>query len=124
MLKLLKNLKPYTLSILLISILTFVRAISELYLPTLMADIVDVGIVTKDIPYIWNTGIIMLLITAGGVVCAIIARFFSAKAGVGFSRDIRRKVFHRVESFSLNEFDEIGTASMITRTTNDINQVQ
>ncbi len=124
MLKLLKNLTPYTLSILLISILTFIRAISELYLPTLMADIVDVGIVTSDIPYIWNTGLIMLLITAGGVVCAIIARLFSAKASVGFSRDIRKKVFHKVESFSLNEFDEIGTSSMITRTTNDINQVQ
>jgi ATP-binding cassette, subfamily B, multidrug efflux pump len=124
MLKLLKNLKPYTLSILLISILTFIRAISELYLPTLMADIVDVGIVTGDIPYIWNTGLIMLLITAGGVVCAIIARLFSAKASVGFSRDVRKKVFHKVESFSLNEFDEIGTSSMITRTTNDINQVQ
>jgi len=124
MLKLLKNLKPYTLSILLISILTFIQAISELYLPTLMADIVDVGIVTGDIPYIWNTGLIMLLITAGGVVCAIIARLFSAKASVGFSRDIRKKVFHKVESFSLNEFDEIGTSSMITRTTNDINKVQ
>lgn len=124
MLKLLKNLKPYTISILLISILTFARALSELYLPTLMADIVDVGIVTGDISYIWKTGLIMLLITAAGVVCAIAARFFSAKAGVGFSRDVRRKVFHRVESFSLNEFDEIGTSSMITRTTNDINQVQ
>jgi ATP-binding cassette, subfamily B, multidrug efflux pump len=124
MLKLLKNLKPYTLSILLISVLTFIRAISELYLPTLMADIVDIGIVTGDTPYIWNTGLIMLLVTAGGVVCAIVARLFSAKASVGFSRDVRKKVFHRVESFSLNEFDEIGTSSMITRTTNDINQVQ
>ncbi|NQT58998.1 MAG: ABC transporter ATP-binding protein [Bacteroidetes bacterium] len=124
MLKLLKNLKPYTLSIILISLLTFARAISELFLPTLMADIVDVGIVTGDIPYIWKTGLIMLIVTAGGIVCAITARFFSSKAGVGFSRDVRKKVFHRVESFSLNEFDEIGTSSMITRTTNDINQVQ
>ena len=124
MLKLLKNLKPYTLSIILISLLTFARAISELYLPTLMANIVDVGIITGDIPYIVNTGMIMLLVTAAGAACAVISRLFSSKAAVGFSRDIRGKVFRRVESFSLNEFDEIGTASMITRTTNDINQVQ
>lgn len=124
MLKLLKNLKPYIFSLILISLLTFARAISELYLPTLMADIVDIGIVTGDIPYIWNTGLIMLLVTAGGAVCAVIGRLFSSKAAVGFSRDVRRKVFNRVESFSLNEFDEIGIASMITRTTNDINQVQ
>jgi len=124
MIKLLKNLRPYTTSVILISILVFARAIAELFLPTLMAEIVDIGIVTGNIPFIWKTGGIMLLVTLAGSLSAVASSYISARTASGFSRDVRRKVFHRVESFSLNAFDEIGTASMITRTTNDITQVQ
>jgi ATP-binding cassette subfamily B protein len=89
-----------------------------------MADIIDVGVVEGNIPYIWNTGGIMLLVTLAGTVCTILAGFLASRTAVGFTRNLRSKVFRKVESFSLDEFDRIGTASMIIRTTNDMNQVQ
>ena len=89
-----------------------------------MADIIDKGVVVGDIPYIWKIGGIMLLVAALGAVASVVASYYSSKAAMGLGRDIRRKVFKHVESFSLQDFDEIGTASLITRTTNDITQVQ
>lgn len=124
MLKLLKQLRPFAWSVAAILVLVFGRALSELYLPTLMADIVDVGVVTGDIPYIWRTGGIMLLITAAGACAAILSSYLSSKTATAFSRNLRSKVFKKVESYSLDEFDKIGTSSMIIRSTNDINQVQ
>lgn len=124
MLRLLKGLRPYSLHIAAVCLLVFGQAISELYLPTLMADIIDVGVVEGNIPYIWNTGGIMLLVTLAGTVCTILAGFLASRTAVGFTRNLRSKVFRKVESFSLDEFDRIGTASMIIRTTNDMNQVQ
>ncbi len=124
MLRLMKQLRPFTLSVIAVFVLVFGQAMSELYLPTLMADIVDVGIVNGDVPYIWKTGGIMLLVTIGGAICTILAGFLASRTAVGFSRNIRGKVFNRIESYSLDEFDRIGTASMIVRTTNDITQVQ
>lgn len=124
MLRLFKLLKPYRLPIALVLILIFIQTLSELYLPTLMADIVDVGIVHGDTSYILKIGGFMLLVAAFGVVCSIAAGFLSSKVSVGFGRRLRGKIFAHVERFSLQEFDKIGTASLITRTTNDINQVQ
>lgn len=124
MLRLFKLLKPYRLPIALVLILIFIQTLSELYLPTLMADIVDVGIVQGDTSYILKIGGFMLLVAAFGVVCSIAAGFLSSKVSVGFGRRLRGKIFAHVERFSLQEFDKIGTASLITRTTNDINQVQ
>ncbi|WP_040950703.1 ABC transporter ATP-binding protein [Gorillibacterium massiliense] len=124
MLKLYRNLKPYAWIVVISVILLFIQAMTELYLPTLMSDIVDKGVVGKDIPYIWRIGGYMLLVAAGGAICSILASYFSAKTSMGFGRDLRRKVFSRVESYSLHEIDKIGTASLITRTTNDITQVQ
>lgn len=97
---------------------------AELYLPTLMADIVDKGVVTGDTNYIWKIGGLMLLVAAGGMICSIVASFYSAKAGAGFGKLLRSKIFSHVGNFSLHEFDKLGTASLITRTTNDITQVQ
>ena len=97
---------------------------SDLFLPTLMADIIDKGVVVGDTPYIWKIGGIMLLVSALGALASIVASYYSSKAAMGMGRDIRRKVFNHVEKFSLQEFDEVGTASLITRTTNDITQVQ
>ncbi|WP_438348729.1 ABC transporter ATP-binding protein [Paenibacillus sp. FA6] len=124
MLKLFKNLSPYRLPILLVLLLVFIQSLSDLYLPTLMADIVDKGIINEDIPYIWKIGGIMIVITAVGAICSIAASYFSSRVAVGFGTKLRSKVFGHVQNFSLQEFDQIGTASLITRTTNDINQVQ
>ncbi len=124
MLKLLRFLRPYTGLVLLVLTLTSFQAISQLYLPTLMADIVDIGIVQGDVSYILRTGGWMLSIALVGSACMILAGFFSSKAGVGFGRDIRGSIFRRVERFSLQEFDTVGTASLITRTTNDVTQIQ
>jgi len=89
-----------------------------------MAEIVDQGIVKGDTALIWRTGGIMLLVSLGGAICMVQGGYFSAKASAGLGRDLRAVVFSRVESFSLVEFDKIGTASLITRTTNDIMQIQ
>ena len=124
MLKLFRNLKPYAFAIAFVAVLVAGQTLAELFLPTLMSDIVDRGIVKGDIPYILRIGGVMLLVTLGGMVCALVATLFSAQASMGFGRDLRKKVFARVEGFSLHEFDIIGTPSLITRTTNDITQVQ
>ncbi len=124
MIKLFKNLKPYRLPITFVLILVFIQSLSDLFLPTLMADIVDKGIAKGDIPYIWQIGGIMLLIAGIGAICSIGASYFSSRVAVGFGQRLRSKVFNHVQNFSLQEFDKIGTASLITRTTNDINQVQ
>ncbi|WP_411348264.1 ABC transporter ATP-binding protein [Paenibacillus sp. WLX2291] len=124
MTRMLRLLRPYYGAAIFILFLTFVQTMSELYLPTLMADIVDTGIVSGNIPYIWNIGFYMLIVAAIGMICSIFASFFSARVALGFGRDLRSRVFAHVEHFSLQEFDTIGTASLITRTTNDITQLQ
>lgn len=124
MIKLLRFMKPYRWTVALVLVLAFAQAMANLFLPKLMADIVDTGIVKGDTGYIWRTGGWMLLITLGGVVCAIIGSFFAARVAVGFGKIIRAQLFNRVEQFSLHEFDSMSTASLITRTTNDTTQVQ
>lgn len=124
MIKLYRYLKPYTLYIAFILVLIFIQTMSDLYLPTLMSDIVDTGIVNGDTKYILKLGTFMLLIAAGGTVCSIAASFLSSRTAMGLGQILREKVFTRVESFSLNEFDNLGAATMITRTTNDITQIQ
>ncbi|OKL35725.1 ABC transporter ATP-binding protein [Domibacillus mangrovi] len=124
MIKLLKNLSVYKWIVAAVFVLVFVQSMSDLFLPTLMADIIDKGVVTGNTPYIWRIGGWMLLVSALGASSSVIASYYSSKAAMGLGRDIRRKVFNHVEKFSLQEFDEVGTASLITRTTNDITQVQ
>ena len=124
MIKLFRQMQPYYPLIGLILVLTFLQTMSELFLPTLMADIVDTGIAAGNTPYIWRIGSYMLLFAAVGMLCSIAASYFSAKVAIGFGRDLRSRVFAHVENFSLQEFDRIGTASLITRTTNDITQLQ
>ncbi|HEX3012074.1 MAG TPA: ABC transporter transmembrane domain-containing protein, partial [Syntrophomonadaceae bacterium] len=124
MVKLFRYIKPFTYSITAVVILVFLQTLAELSLPTLMSDIVDTGIVKGDINYILRVGVLMLIITAAGTIVSIIASFLSAKTATGFGTILRSKVFSRVESFSLQEFNHFGTATLITRTTNDINQLQ
>ncbi|MDO3677567.1 ABC transporter ATP-binding protein [Paenibacillus ehimensis] len=124
MLKLFAYLKPYRASIAIVLALIFLQSLSDLYLPTLMADIVDIGVVQGDTPYILRIGGFMLLVAAAGTVCSVAASYYSSKVAAGFGQRLRGSVFEHVENFSLQEFDRIGTASLITRTTNDITQVQ
>ena len=124
MIKLLKNLKPYWLSIIGIIVFVFLQSLSELYLPTLMSDIVDTGVVNGDVNYIIRIGGWMILIAVIAMISSVFGSYLAAKAATGFGRDLRTKVFTKVESFSLEEFDEKGTASLIVRTTNDITQIQ
>lgn len=124
MLKLFRFLKPFSASIAGVLILVFLQTLGDLYLPTLMSDIINQGVMKGDTGKIMEIGGIMLLVAGGGAICAILATFLSSKAAVGLGTILRSKVFRRVESYSLNEFDKLGTATLITRTTNDINQVQ
>jgi len=124
MLKLYRFLKPYTSMVVLVLILVFLQTLGDLYLPTLMSDIINEGVMQGDTGKIMNLGGIMLLVAGGGAVCSIIASLFSAKASTGLGTILRSNIFKRVESYSLHEFDRIGTATLITRTTNDINQIQ
>jgi len=124
MIKLLRFLKPYRAILVLVVVLAFIQAITNLYLPNLMADIIDNGIVKGNTSYIWQTGGLMLLVALGGIVAAVVGVFFSSQVAIGFGKIIRAKLFTHVEQFSLHEFDTVGTASLITRTTNDTTQVQ
>lgn len=124
MMKLFRFLKPFQVAVALVMVLVFLQTLSELYLPTLMSDIVDTGIVKGDVSYIVKIGGFMLLVAGGGAIFSIIASYFSAKAAAGFGQLLRSKVFTHVGNFSLQEFDKISTASLITRSTNDITQVQ
>lgn len=110
--------------IIVVMVFVFLHAFSEIYLPTLMADIVDIGVINGDVAYIIRIGGWMILIAVIGMISAIFGSYWAAKVATGLGRDLRTKVFTKVESFSLEEFDEKGTASLITRTTNDITQIQ
>jgi ATP-binding cassette, subfamily B, multidrug efflux pump len=124
MIKLLRFMKPYRLLLVVVVALAFVQAMANLYLPTLMADIIDKGVITGDTGYIWRIGGIMSLVAIGGTLAAVVGIFFSSQVATGFGRIIRAQIFNRVSQFSLHEFDVVGTSSLITRTTNDTTQVQ
>ncbi len=124
MLKLFKQLKSYTFAITGTIALIFLQSISELFLPRLMSDIINNGILKGDLPHILRIGSYMLLITAGSVIVTITASFLIAKIAMSFGKNLREKIFTRVESYSLNEIDRFGSASLITRTTNDVLQIQ
>jgi len=124
MIKLLRFIKPYRTILTIVIILAIVQALSNLYLPNLMADIVDNGIVKNDIGYIWRVGGLMLLVAIVGTLAAVVGVFYSSQVATGFGKIIRAQIFTRVAQFSLHEFDTLGTSSLITRTTNDTTQVQ
>jgi ATP-binding cassette subfamily B protein len=102
----------------------FASALAALYLPTLNADLIDTGVTTGDVPYIVRTGLWMLLVALGQILAAIIATFCAARAAMGLGRDIRGDVYQRVSGFSEREVSGFGAGSLITRNTNDVQQVQ
>ncbi|WP_194191756.1 ABC transporter ATP-binding protein [Clostridium chrysemydis] len=124
MLKIFKHLKPYKKELFFVLVLLFIQTMAQLYLPTLLSDIVNTGIMTGDINYILKIGGIMILIAFVGSASTIFASYISSKISMGYGRDLRRKIFTKAETFSLGEIDQVGTASLVTRTTNDVNQVQ
>lgn len=124
MLKLFKYLKPYIPHIILMLVLTYIQVMTTLALPDYMAKIVNEGIVLENEKLILETGISMLLVTGLGALCTVVISYLSARIGNGFSRKLREDVFSKVSRFSLGEMNKFSIASLITRTTNDIQQVQ
>ena len=102
----------------------FVATVATLYLPNLAANIIDKGVARNDSGYIWRTGVVMLLITLAQIAFSIGAVFVGARTAMGFGRDVRRNLFHRVTDYSAREVNQFGASSLITRITNDVQQVQ
>jgi ATP-binding cassette subfamily B protein len=119
-----KYLKPYIIQLGLLVFLVFGTVAAALQLPDYMAEIINKGIVRADDTFIFHSGLLMLLIALGGAFCTVGAGYLASWIATSLSRDIRNKVFARVESFSLVEFNRFSTASLITRSTNDVQQIQ
>ncbi len=117
-------LRPYGALLLGVVVFQLAQSIASLYLPTLNAEIIDEGVVKGDTGFILSTGMVMLGITLLQVACAITAVYFGAKAAMAFGRDVRQGVFRRVGEFSEQEVTRFGAPSLITRSTNDVQQVQ
>ena len=124
MLKLLRFLKPYWWQVLVLLAATLGQVYATLQLPALMADIINNGIVPGNIDKIWQDGWIMLAVVIFSALTAFISSYFSAKIGAYFSRDLRAAVFAKVLAFNMTDLKDYSTASLITRTTNDVSQIQ
>jgi ATP-binding cassette, subfamily B, multidrug efflux pump len=118
------HLRPYKREIGIVVVLQLVATIASLYLPSLNADIIDNGVVTGDTDYIVRIGVLMLGVSLLQIVCTIIAVYFGARTAMAFCRDLRSAVFRRVGAFSSREMGQFGAPSLITRSTNDVQQVQ
>jgi len=121
---LVRFLRPYRRQILLVAALLLAQSLANLYLPTLNADIIDNGIAKGDTHYIVTVGGLMLLVTLLMGAASVIAVYWGARTAMAFGRDVRGALFRRVQSFALMEVNRFGTPSLITRTTNDVQQVQ
>lgn len=119
-----EGLSTYRRPIAAVVLLQLLATVAALFLPSLNADIIDNGVVTGDIGYIWRFGGIMLAVSLVQAACTITAVYFSARTAMGFGRDTRARVFHQVGGFSTREMQEFGAPSLITRDTNDVQQVQ
>jgi len=124
MLKLSRFLAPHRRLLVLVLVLAFAQSLGNLLLPRLTSDIVDQGIVKGDQRAILEVGALMLLISMVATVCAIAGSYYSAKVATGFGRDLRGAIFAGAERLSIHQFDRFGSASLVTRTTNDTTQVQ
>jgi ATP-binding cassette subfamily B multidrug efflux pump len=115
---------PYRRPLVAVVVLQLLGTLAALYLPSLNADIIDNGVAKADTGYILRVGAVMLAVTLVQVICSITAVYFGARTAMGFGRDARAAVFHRVGVFSSREVTKFGAPSLITRTTNDVQQVQ
>ncbi|AZI58948.1 ABC transporter ATP-binding protein [Nakamurella antarctica] len=117
-------LRPYRRPLAAVMVLQLIQTIANLYLPNLNADIIDKGVAQGDTNYIWSVGKWMLLISGVQIAAAISAVYFGAKVAMGFGRDLRAGIFHQVGNFSAREMGSFGAPTLITRNTNDVQQVQ
>ena len=124
MLKLFKYMKPYFWQCLVLVLAVGLQVFGTLMLPTMMADIVNNGINNNDTDYIFRTGIFMFLVTVVSALGTLVSSYFSTKVSAGISRNMKRDLFAKVLSFSITETEQFSTASLVTRTTNDVSQVQ
>ena len=119
-----RYLGPYRWLLLGVLVFQLLSALASLYLPSLNADIIDNGVAKGDTAYIWSTGGVMLAISLAQITAAIVATYFAAKAAMKLGRDIRNDVYDKVSAFSEREVSQFGPGSLITRNTNDVQQVQ
>jgi len=119
-----RHLRPYRRQVALVIVLIVVQSIANLYLPNLNADIINNGVVRGDIAYIWRTGGLMLAVAVGLSIVAVVAAYFSAQVAMSTGRDLRKAIFSQVQRFSAVEMNRFGAPSLITRNTNDVQQVQ
>ena len=122
--KLLKYLKDYKKECVLAPLFKLLEASFELIVPLVMAAIIDRGIAGDDHPYMFQMGGVLILLALVGLICSVSAQYFAAKAAVGFSTKLRYALFSHIETLSFQEMDTVGTSTLITRMTSDINQVQ
>ncbi len=122
--KLLVYLKSYKKETILAPLFKMLEASFELFVPLVIAAIIDTGIENKDIPYIVKMALILVVLAVVGLTCSLTAQYFSAKAAVGFAAKLKSALFAHIESLSFKEIDTLGTSTLITRMTSDINQVQ
>ncbi|MCE7082459.1 ABC transporter ATP-binding protein [Streptomyces sp. ST2-7A] len=118
------RLRPYRGLIALVMVLQLAQTLATLYLPTLNADIIDTGVARGDSDYILRNGVVMLAVTVVQITCSIVAVYVSARISTGVGRDLRSEVFHKVQGLSAREVGRFGPPSLITRTTNDIQQIE
>ena len=119
-----EHLRPYRRDLWYVVVLQLVQTLATLYLPTLNADIIDNGVITGNTGYIWRTGGLMIAVAVAQIICATGAVYFGSRTAMAVGRDMRLAVFSRVQDFSAREVGHFGTPSLITRNTNDIQQVQ
>ena len=122
--KLLRFMKHYKKETVLAPLFKMLEASFELFVPLVMAAIVDAGIKNADIPYILKMGLILVALALIGLATAATAQYFSARAAVGFAAELKHALFEHIQSMSYSETDKTGTSTLITRLTSDINQVQ
>src|SRR5947209_12872625 len=122
--KLLKYFKPYLGLLILLLVFTIGQVTANLSLPDYMANIINHGIVGQDRSVVYHYGLIMLIVALGGGLCTVVVGYAASRIGTGYAKDIRNELFKKIESFSLAEFNNFSTASLVTRNTNDVHQIQ
>ena len=124
MFRLFRFLKPYWWQVVILILATGLQVWTTLRLPALMAEIINEGIVPGNTDFIWMTGLKMIGLTIVSAIASLLSSYFSARVGTSYARDIRREIFTKILNFNLLDLKEFSTASLLTRTTNDVNQVQ
>lgn len=124
MIKLLRYIKGYEKQAIIAPLFKMLEASFELIVPLVMASMIDIGVREQNMSHIWKMGAILIFLGVLGLTCSVVAQYFSAKAAVGFGTALREDLFNHINEFSYSELDQVGTATLITRMTSDVNQVQ